>query len=102
MKRSTIITDTASAYGGLSCWGYTHYTLNHSKDEFSKGNGIHSNTIEGLWGNQKKQLYGIHHGVSKKRLFNYVSEFLLKYNLRKAKNTFTSFLQLFISPPLTC
>lgn len=102
MKHSTIITDTASGYGGLSCWGYNHHTLNHSKEEFSKGNGIHSNTIEGLWGNQKKQLYGIHHGVSKKRLFNYVSEFLLKYNLKKANNTFTAFLQLFISPPLTC
>lgn len=102
MKHSIIITDTASAYGGLSCWGYRHYTLNHSKDEFSKGNGIHSNTIEGLWGNQKKQLYGIHHGVSKKRLFNYVSEFLLKYNLKQGKNTFPAFLNLFISPPLTC
>lgn len=102
MRHSTIITDTAQAYGGLSCWGYRHYTLNHSKDEYSKGNGIHSNTMEGLWGNQKKQLYGIHHGVSKKRLFNYVSEFLLKYNLKQAKNTFTTFLQLFIFPPLTC
>lgn len=101
-KKSYVMTDTASAYGGLCCWGYKHYTLNHSKDEFSKGNGIHSNTMEGLWGNQKKILYGVHHGVSKKRLFNYVSEYLLKYNLKQDQNTFFAFLNLFISPPLTC
>ncbi len=102
MKHSYVMTDTASAYGGLSCAGYTHFTLNHSADEYSKGNGIHENTQEGFWGNQKKILYGIHHGVSKKYLFNYVSEFILKYNLRQAKFTFPTFLNLFINPPLTC
>lgn len=101
-KHAYMMTDTASAYGSLSCSGYTHFTLNHSQEEFSKGNGIHSNTIEGLWGNQKKILYGIHHGVSKNHLFNYVSEYLLKYNLKQANNTFPAFLNLFISPPLTC
>lgn len=101
-KGSYVMTDTASAYGGLNCWGYKHYTLNHSKDEYSRGNGIHSNTMEGFWGNQKKLLYGIHHGVTKKRLFNYVNEYILKYNLKQGKNTFSSFLYLFISPPLTC
>lgn len=102
MKNSYVMTDTASAYGSLSCSGYRHFTLNHSADEFSKGDGIHSNTMEGLWGNQKKILYGIHHGVSKNRLFNYVGEFLLKYNLKQAKSPFLTFLPLFISPPQTC
>lgn len=102
MRRSYIMTDTASAYSGLSCWGYRHCSFNHSADEFSRGNGFHANTVEGLWGNQKKILYGIHHGVSKKHLFNYVGEYLLKYNLKQAKNTFPAFLNLFISPPLTC
>ena len=101
-KLSYVMTDTASAYGGLSCSGYRHFTLNHSIEEFSKGNGIHGNTMEGLWGNQKKILYGIHHGVSKKYILNYVSEFVLKFNLREAKFTFPTFLNLFISPPLTC
>lgn len=101
-KHSYVITDTASAYGGLSCAGYRHFTLNHSQDEFSLGNGIHSNSIEGLWGNQKKILYGVHHGVSKKHLFKYVAEYLLKFNLRQAKSTFPTFLILFLSPPLTC
>ena len=99
---SYVMTDTASAYGSLSCSGYRHFTLNHSKEEFSKGHGIHGNTMEGLWGNQKKILYGIHHGVSKKYLLNYVAEFILKFNLREAKFTFPTFLNLFISPPLTC
>lgn len=102
MKESYVMTDTASAYGSLSCSGYHHFTLNHSADEFSKGNGIHSNTIEGLWGNQKKILYGVHHGVSKKHLFNYVGEFLLKFNLRQANSTFLTFLPLFLSPPQIC
>lgn len=102
MKESYVMTDTASAYGSLSCSGYRHFTLNHSIEEFSKGNGIHSNSMEGLWGNQKKILYGIHHGVSKNHLFNYVGEFLLKFNLRQAKSPFSAFLPLFISPPLIC
>ncbi len=101
-KKSYVMTDTAAAYGGLDCSDYSHFTLNHSKDEFSKGDGIHSNTIEGLWGNLKKVLYGIHHGVKKKNLMNYVSEFLIKYNLKQAKSTFPAFLHLFIIPPLTC
>ena len=101
-KHSYVMTDTASAYGSLCCSGYTHFTLNHSIEEYSKGNGIHENTQEGFWGNQKKILYGIHHGVSKKYLFNYVSEYVLKYNLRQAKFTFPTFLNLFINPPLTC
>lgn len=102
MKQTYVMTDTASAYGSLSCAGYRHFTLNHSQDEFSKGDGIHSNTIEGLWGNQKKILYSIHHGVSKKHLFKYVAEFLLKYNLREANAPFSVFLNLFLSPPLSC
>jgi transposase-like protein len=101
LPRSYVMTDTASSYGGLSCAGYSHFTTNHSL-EFSRGNGIHSNTMEGFWGNQKKILYGIHHGVSKKHLFNYVAEYTLKYNLKQAKSTFPTFLNLFISPPLTC
>jgi len=101
-KNSYIMTDTASAYGGLDCAGYRHFTLNHSIEEYSKGNGIHGNTMEGFWGNQKKIIYGIHHGVTKKRILNYVAEFVLKFNLRQAKSTFFSFLNLFIFPPLTC
>lgn len=101
-KKSYIMTDTASSYGSLCCSDYEHFTVNHSIAEYSKGNGIHSNTIEGLWGNQKKILYSIHHGVSKNHLFNYVSEYTLKYNLKQAKNRFYQFLSLFISPPLTC
>lgn len=101
LPNSYVMTDTASSYGGLSCAGYSHFTTNHSR-KFSRGNGIHSNTMEGFWGNQKKILYGIHHGVSKKHLFNYVAEYTLKYNLKQAKSTFPTFLNLFITPPLTC
>jgi len=96
------MTDTASAYGGLDCEGYKHFTLNHSIEEYSKGNGIHGNTMEGFWGNQEKILYGLHHGVSKKYILNYVAEFVFKFNLREAKSTFATFLNLFIFPPLTC
>lgn len=101
-KKSYVITDTASAYDSLCCSDYRHFTLNHSKEEYSKGNGIHSNSIEGLWGNLKKVLYSIHHGVKKKNLMNYVSEFLIKYNLKLKQFTFPAFLFLFIIPPLTC
>ncbi|MCG8491055.1 MAG: IS1595 family transposase [Sneathiellales bacterium] len=101
-KFSSVMTDSAVAYGGLSCSGYYHQTVNHSKNEFSRGNGIHSNTIEGFWGNLKKVLYGIHHGVLRHNLGGYTAEFALKYNLRHSPSLFSNFLYLFIAPPLTC
>lgn len=101
-KKSYIMTDTAAAYGGLCCHDYRHFTVNHSLEEFSKGHGIHANTIEGLWGNLKKVLYGVHHGVSKNHLSKYTAEFLTKYNYRHAQNRFCLLLNLFFSPPLTC
>ena len=97
-----IMTDTAAAYGGLNCMGYTHCTLNHSIEEVSEANLIHRNTMEGYCGNQKKILYSIHHGVSKKHLWKYLSEFMLKTNLKQKQFTFSTFLNLFFNPPLTC
>ena len=54
------------------------------------------NSIEGLWGNQKKLLYKIQHGFSQKHLGKYIAEYLLKFNLRQAQSIFPTFVLLIV------
>jgi len=54
---SVIHTDGWIAYDGLVDLGYEkHYRVQHTKDEFSRGNGQHINGIEGFWGFAKHRL----------------------------------------------
>jgi transposase-like protein len=55
---STIIyTDGWRGYDGLVDVGYDkHFRVNHSKNEFSRGNGIHINGIENFWSFTKRRL----------------------------------------------
>jgi transposase len=53
-KGTTIYSDGFGAYKHLHKLGYTHYILLHSKQEYSRGNGIHTNGIEIFWVYAKK------------------------------------------------
>ncbi len=55
---TTIInSDSWSGYSGLVNEGFKkHFKVNHSKDEFSKGNGVHINGIESFWSFSKRRL----------------------------------------------
>jgi transposase len=55
--KSIIYSDGWRGYNGLVDVGYDkHYRVNHGKDEFSKGNGIHINGIESFWSFTKRRL----------------------------------------------
>lgn len=54
---SVIHTDGWRGYDGLVDVGYDkHFRVNHGKNEFSKGHGIHINGIENFWSFTKRRL----------------------------------------------
>lgn len=59
----------------------THQAINHSKDEYARGN-VSTNTIEGFWGQMKRSMDGTYHSISPKYLQLYVNEFVYRYNHR--------------------
>lgn len=79
---SAIITDDSKIYHRLKR-EYPHESVNHSQFEYVRGI-IHTNTIEGFWGQMKRSIDGTYHCVSPKYLQYYVNEFVFRYNLRGA------------------
>ena len=53
---SVIISDEWRAYSTLSSLGYTHQTVNHSRNFVDPGTGAHTNSIEGYWSVVKRQM----------------------------------------------
>lgn len=60
---------------------YEHKTVNHSKKEYAR-DGVHTNSIEGFWGQMKRSMDGTYHCISPKYLQHYVNEFTFRYNYR--------------------
>jgi len=64
---SVIYSDGWRGYDGLVDLGYKkHFRVNHTDNEFSKGDGKHINGFEGFWGYPKHRLYkfkGIKNGT---------------------------------------
>jgi transposase-like protein len=77
---SIIHTDESKIYTRVKR-DFDHAFVNHSKFEYIKA-GVHTNTIEGFWGQLKRSLDGTYHAVSPKYLQSYVNEFVYRYNLR--------------------
>ena len=85
--RSMIATDTLQAYKGLKKH-YIHKTVKHSAGEYVKIDRhtsfkIHTNSIEGFWGELKRGIKGIYHWASKKHINKYLNEYCFRYNERK-------------------
>ena len=60
---------------------FYHQTVKHSKKEYVRGD-VHTNSIEGFWGQMKRSIDGTYHCVSPKYLQSYVNEFVFRYNYR--------------------
>ena len=68
---STLYTDDSRIYSRVKR-DFSHEFVNHSKLEYVKS-GVHTNTIEGFWGQLKRSIDGTYHCVSPKYLQLYVT-----------------------------
>jgi transposase len=81
MPSTVVYTDDWHGYAGLDRRGYTHHTINHSDRIYVSGH-VHTQTIEGFFGNFKTGVRGAHHFVSRKWLQGYLNEWSWRYNHR--------------------
>ncbi len=82
---SHLMTDSAPVYAlsGIGKAFARHGMTDHSKGEYAKPDGTHSNTVESAFSLLKRGMYGTFHNVSRKHLHRYVAEFDFRWNARK-------------------
>ncbi len=96
-----IITDEWPAYRGVADADTTHETVNHSAEEWVRGD-VHTNTVEGVWSLFKRSVTGSYHKLSAKHLDSYLDELEWRFNNRKNKYLFRdTLLKLIKSDNLT-
>jgi transposase len=78
---SIVFTDEWPAYNKLHQHFASHSRISHGAREYVVGN-IHTNTIEGFFGNLKTGIRGNYKLVSHKWLQGYLNEFTWRYNHR--------------------
>jgi hypothetical protein len=76
-------TDEAAAYKYLGKEYASHDTVNHSKDEYVRGE-VHTNTVEGYYSIFKRGMKGVYQHCAEKHLHRYLSEFDFRYSNRVA------------------
>ena len=76
-----IMTDECPAYNGIEDSDTKHETVNHSQDEYVRGD-VHTNTVEGVFSLFKRSIVGAYHQVSVKHLDRYLDEFEFRFNNR--------------------
>lgn len=77
-----IMTDEWEAYSGIADANTAHETVNHSADEWVRGD-VHTNSVEGVFSLFKRSVIGAYHQVSKKHLGAYLDEFEFRFNNRE-------------------
>lgn len=73
------MTDEAAYYNPMEGLFLSHETVNHSADEYVRGN-VHTNTIEGFFSIFKRGMKGVYQHCSEKHLNRYLAEFDFRYN----------------------
>jgi transposase len=98
VEGSRVMTDDAQVYNGLDIQGYAHESVNHSAEEYVRGDA-HTNTIESFWSMLRRSINGTYIHVSKKHLQKYLWEFEYRHNLRHSPDLILSaLLQVFQRP----
>jgi transposase-like protein len=82
--RARPLRDDWPPYGLLDV-RYQRHSVAHSKDEYARDGYIHVNSLESFWSQLKRQIYGIHHWISRKHTHRYISEATWRYNRRGLK-----------------
>jgi len=79
-RDAQIMTDEFAGYKFISRIN-DHETVAHGKKQYVRGN-VHTNTVEGFWGQLKRSVRGTYVHVSKTHIQSYINEFSFRYNLR--------------------
>lgn len=83
---ATIMTDELTSYSGIGDhFEGGHHTVNHSKDEYRRGEAG-TNEVEAYFALLKRGIMGSFHHVSKKHLDRYCDEFSFRWNYRKVSD----------------
>jgi len=81
-RKSYLMTDDAATYIKLGREFSGHGSVNHSADEYVRGDFWHTNTVENYLSILKRGVYGTYHHVSEAHLKRYLVEFDYRYNNR--------------------
>jgi len=82
-EKAHLRTDESSLYFGVEDWFASHATVNHSKDEYVRGDAS-TNTIEGAFGLFKRGMIGTYQHCGVQHLQRYLNEFDFRYSNRVA------------------
>ena len=77
---AAIYTDEGSPYRSIP----NRESVNHSKGEYVRDDGVSTNGIESFWSMLKRSHVGTFHKMSPKHMDRYVQEFAARHNLREA------------------
>lgn len=78
---AVVYTDEWAGYRNLHSTHPAHLTIRHTDRVYASGD-VHTQTIEGFFGNVKNGIAGNYHGVSAKWLQSYLNEYTWRYNHR--------------------
>ena len=81
-RSSYLMTDESKVYTKTGREFQGHGTVNHSIDEYVRGNFWHTNTVENYFSIFKRGVNGVYHHVSPAHLKRYLGEFDFRYNTR--------------------
>ena len=86
-KVKLVATDEHAGYRHLGRAGFRHETVDHSANEYVRGN-VYTANIDSFWALLKRGIVGNYHNVSKKYLPLYLAEFQFRHNNRKNPDIF--------------
>jgi transposase-like protein len=83
-KASYVMTDESPVYPSVTVGFAGHGTVNHSIEEYVRGDFWHTNTVESYFSIFKRGVIGTYHHVSAEHLKRYLGEFDFRHNERIA------------------
>ena len=83
----SLYTDEWEAYRGFADGDFEHETVNHSIDEWVRGD-VHTNTVESVWSLLKRSIIGAYHKISHKHLDAYLDELEWRFSNRRNPHLF--------------